>query len=29
MFGFSLRFVTIKRVANFEPNIVFGLEQNA
>jgi len=26
MFGFSIRFVAIKRVANFKSNIMFGLE---
>jgi hypothetical protein len=26
MFGFSIRFVEIKRVANLRPNIMFGLE---
>jgi hypothetical protein len=26
MFGFSIRFVAIKRVVNLTPNIMFGLE---
>ena len=29
MFGFSIRFVAIKRVANLKPNIMFVFEQNA